>query len=198
MQSIYEFPLYYDILFDWDRSLEAGFYNQLLSQHDQNRQNRVLEVGCGTAQIGLRLAALGWRVTGLDISEAMCEFVRQIALQRKLDLKLHRVDMCDFELARHGAAFCPMSSFRMLQTDEQVLWHLSAMSKVVPRGIYILDLEISEERQASDFDQWTMSRNGEIVSCKGADLIDVNDNGKTLRLNWGAPLRGLGQCSIMV
>ena len=75
MQSIYDFPLYYDILFDWDRSLEADFYDEIFSQHDFNRDHRLLEVACGTAQIGCRLAERGWQVTGLDISPGMCDFV---------------------------------------------------------------------------------------------------------------------------
>ena len=72
--TLYDHPEYYDILFGWDRDAEAQSYDQTLLDCGVERGSRVLEVAAGTAQIGVRLASMGWHVTALDLSEAMLEF----------------------------------------------------------------------------------------------------------------------------
>ncbi len=56
MPSIYDFPLYYDVLFGWDRDTEASFYDSTLRRYGVPAGGRVLEVACGTGQVALRLA----------------------------------------------------------------------------------------------------------------------------------------------
>lgn len=51
---------------------------------------RVLEVGCGAAQFGIELAALGADVTGIDLSGEQIRIGRLHVKQRGVAMKLHR------------------------------------------------------------------------------------------------------------
>jgi ubiquinone/menaquinone biosynthesis C-methylase UbiE len=79
-ETIYDHPHYYDVLFGWDRSKEADFYHRMFERCGVSAGERVLEMTCGTGQVAIRLARLGWQVTGLDISPRMLAFLRQRAV----------------------------------------------------------------------------------------------------------------------
>ena len=111
-QSIYDHPHYYDILFGWDRSAEALFLDALFQIHGLHIGDHLLEVACGTGQVGLKLARFGWTVTGLDLRESMLRFFSAKAEAENLDIKMHCGDMTDFRLDKLAdGAFCPVGSF---------------------------------------------------------------------------------------
>jgi SAM-dependent methyltransferase len=64
---------------------------------------KVLDAGCGTGTLALRLAAAGHEVTGIDLSEAM------LAVARLKDagaaVTWRRADVTDFDLAERGPGF---------------------------------------------------------------------------------------------
>jgi len=57
---------------------------------------RILEAGCGTGTLALRLAAAGHRVTGIDLSEAMLAVARLKDTERSVTWR--RADVTDFDL----------------------------------------------------------------------------------------------------
>lgn len=62
---------YYDLLYaNKDYAGEAAFVDRLLRQHGATGGD-LLELGCGTGKHAVELAGHGWRVTGVDLSEAM-------------------------------------------------------------------------------------------------------------------------------
>ena len=86
------FAYYYDSLMDQD------FYNdyiQFINEHVKDYQT-VLELGCGTGEIAIRLAHLGKQVCATDISKDMLEVAKYKCIDFKADVMLSRIDMCDF------------------------------------------------------------------------------------------------------
>ena len=86
------FAYYYDSLMDQE------FYNdyiQFINKHVKKYQT-VLELGCGTGEIAIRLAHLGKNVCATDISKDMLEVAKYKCIDFKADVMLSRVDMCDF------------------------------------------------------------------------------------------------------
>ncbi|MEM7019266.1 MAG: class I SAM-dependent methyltransferase [Pseudomonadota bacterium] len=192
-QSIYDYPLYYDILFGWDRTLEADFYSTTLKLYSIEPDDKVLEVGCGTGQIARKLAKRGWQMTGLDLSSEMTSFMIQCATTKQLTITAINDDMRYFSEAGYDAAICPMSTVRLLQTDEDMLAHLQAMSSALRvNGIYILDIYLTplEGEDEGDPDSWSMSRDSIEITAND-EYIVVDDAGTKLKLGWGPELRSL-------
>jgi ubiquinone/menaquinone biosynthesis C-methylase UbiE len=137
--TVYDFPEYYDILFGWDRDDEAEQYERALIHHGVPRGAPLLEVAAGTAQIGIRLARHGWRVTALDLSAAMLGFASDQAQRSGTAIETMLADMTSFRVGqRYSAALNPMSSFRLLQHEDQVAAHLDCMADaLLLGGVYL-------------------------------------------------------------
>ncbi len=188
--TIYDHPLYYDILFDWDRSAEAVFYNRIFELNGVSDNEHILEVACGTGQIAKRLARINRSVTGMDISEDMLAFLNDSSVAEGLTVRTIQADMTTFSDDNiYGAAFNPMSSFRLLHSDGQAEAHLASMAASLRiGGVYVLDLDFCERIDGPSItteESWEMNRAG--VSVHGTnDVIYVDDNGNKLELQWGA------------
>ncbi len=191
--SIYDYPLYYEILFGWDRDLEADFYDAALRHYGAPASGRIAEIGCGPGQIGVRLARRGWGVIGLDLSRGMLDLFEQRATEAGVKVETACADMASFDLGVPlDGAYCPLSSFRMLD-DASARLHLRATAAALkPGGVYILDLsfEAPGEDQGEEMDQWVMRR-GPIEVAARLEGIEVMDDarGTSLALEWGPELR---------
>jgi SAM-dependent methyltransferase len=186
--SIYDHPLYYDVLFGWDRSAEAGFYHEAFLHHGVPREGRVLEVACGTGQIALRLARRGWRMTGLDRSAEMLAFLAEQAEQEGVSLTLLCADMTSLVLPERQHAACnPLSSFRLLLDEDAALSHLRCMAAALePGGVYILDTAFGTSGEAEDdLEEWVMERDDIEIHAR-PERIEVQDGGRgrQLTLDW--------------
>ena len=51
LQTIYDHPLYYDILFGFDRSKEADFYQGTFARCGIAASEQILELACGPARV---------------------------------------------------------------------------------------------------------------------------------------------------
>ena len=188
--TIYDYPLYYDILFDWDRSAEAVFYNRIFELNGVSDNEHILEVACGTGQIAKRLARINRSVTGMDVSEDMLAFLNDSSVAEGLTVRTIQADMTTFSDDNiYGAAFNPMSSFRLLHSDGQAEAHLASMAASLRiGGVYVLDLDFCERIDGPSItteESWEMNRAGVSVHSTN-DVIYVDDNGNKLELQWGA------------
>ena len=187
--TIYDHPLYYDILFGWDRSGEAAFYDQIFTLAGVGRDEPVLEVASGTGQIAIRLARLNRPVSALEISAGMLAYLGDRASTEGVEVRRIRDDMRSFsDDVCYGAALNPLSSFRLLQTDHDASRHLEVMAAAIRSGgIYVLDLEFRErmnEPPITTNEEWVMSR-GHISVRATDERIYVNDQGRQIELRWG-------------
>ena len=195
-KTIYDHPLYYDILFGFDRSQEAEFYHGIFARSGVTPGEPILEVGCGPARVARLLARRGHRVTGLDRSPAMLAFAREAAAAEATPLDALCADMTAFSSERKfAAAYNPLSSFRLLHTDAEADAHLRCIAAALrPGGVYALDLAFqaeADEPVATTDEGWEMTRDGVTVRGEN-DGVTVDDAGVTQRLAWGqeAHLRG--------
>jgi SAM-dependent methyltransferase len=193
LPSIYDYPLYYDVLFSWNREAAAETYGAPLRRHGAPARGRILEIACGTGQIAVRLARRGWQVTGLDLSQGMLDLLQSRAAEAGVTLAELRADMTSFELGepREGA-YNPLSSFRLLPHDGAAVSHLEAVAQALAPGApYVLDLIFGTSGEGADVDaEWTMRR-GPVEVHAGIRSIRVADGrtGVRLELDWGRDLR---------
>jgi SAM-dependent methyltransferase len=195
-ETIYDHPRFYDILFGFDRSHEADFYDGTFVRCGIARGEPILELGCGPARVGRLLARRGWRVFGLDRSAAMLTYARAEAAAEGIGLDTLCADMAAFATARvFAAAYNPLSSYRLLHGDAEADAHLQCMAAALrPGGVYVLDLDLlaSDEQPAvTTAEDWEMTRGGVSVRAEN-DAITVREAGAERRLAWGAEahLRG--------
>lgn len=91
--SYENFAYYYDSLMD------PAFYDdyeKFILKHCTFED--VLELGCGTGEIAIRLAKLDKAVYATDLSDDMLEVARIKAMNENVSLMLKRVDMTDFSV----------------------------------------------------------------------------------------------------
>jgi SAM-dependent methyltransferase len=188
-ETIYDHPRYYDLLFGWDRSVEADFYDRVFRRCGIASGERVLEVACGTGRVACLLARRGWDVTGLDVSPGMLAFLRERAAGEGIPVQALCADMTAFRTETRFAAACnPQSSFRLLRSDAAAEAHLSAMAAALRSGgIYVLDMTFlasGEEPALTTDESWEMTQGGVIVRAEN-DAVYVNDRGVQRVLAWG-------------
>ncbi len=102
---------------------------------------RILDLACGHGRHAVELAAMGFRVTGLDISEPSLAIARERAAERGVELELVRLDMSELRAdSEFGAAFNFSSAFGYLpreQDDQEVLARVARA--LVPGGQFLID-----------------------------------------------------------
>lgn len=80
----------------------------LLDREEAGREppyGRALDLGCGSAVWGVRLAARGWQVTGVDIVEKALQRGRERVQEASVDMQLVQGDVTDLRAADLGSDF---------------------------------------------------------------------------------------------
>ena len=106
-----DYAAVYDELYrDKDYETEAGFVDERLVVHRGGRGS-VVDVACGTGRHALALAAKGWDVLGVDLSEGMLAHAGERASVSGTNIDFARQDMRSLDLGRSfDAAVCLFDS----------------------------------------------------------------------------------------
>jgi SAM-dependent methyltransferase len=140
--AIPDFGLLYDSVPLYAARQDVGFYLEEAKAAGGN----VLEVGCGTGRILLRIARAGCAITGIDGSKHMLErchaklSAEPAAVQARVKLALH--DMRDFNLgARFALIIAPFRVMQHLTTiDDQLRFLATAARHLAPGGRLVFDV----------------------------------------------------------
>ncbi len=165
----YDTPLYYDIIFDEDTAVEAGFLEAVMEKHGR-RGKDILEPACGSGRLVVEMAKRGYRVHGFDLSEPMLEFARERLSSAEVMASLKQDAMESFTVPRNrrfDLAHCFVSTFKYLLTEEAAHANLQGVADILkPGGVYVLGLHLSDYTRTSyQHERWTGSRNGVDVIC---------------------------------
>ena len=94
---------------------DVSFYKSFLAS-----KSSVLEVGCGTGRVGLALARICTKYTGLDLSPEMLDIFKGKLENSDQNITLIEADMTDFELDQaFDLIIFPFRSFQALTTNNQ-------------------------------------------------------------------------------
>ena len=142
--SWYDYPHYYDISMRSETGPEADFIEAACRKYCTFKARRLLEPACGTGRLTAELAARGYRMTGIDLSEPSLEYLRRRLAKRSLTASLQLADMSDFRLrSKVDAAFCTFDSFRHLLSEDEARRHLECVAECLrPGGVYILGFHL--------------------------------------------------------
>lgn len=138
----YDYPQYFDMVFRDETAAEVAFFQEAFRRFAQRPVRRVLEPGCGSGRLVAAMAALGFEMTGIDLSQPSLDYLRRRLARRGLQAQILRADFTDIDLPdRFDAAFCTFNTFRHLTSETAARSHLrSVAGHLLPGGIYILGL----------------------------------------------------------
>ncbi|MGH9842817.1 MAG: class I SAM-dependent methyltransferase [Blastocatellia bacterium] len=119
-----------------------ALYNSLLYPHLPNGC-RILDLCCGTGQIARGLADRGYRVTGLDGSEAMLRFARENAPT----VEFVHADARSFTLpGKFQAAISAFDSLNhVMELDELKMVFRNVHAALDEDGIFLFDLNLEDD-----------------------------------------------------
>lgn len=135
--SYENFAYYYDSLMD--PQFYEDYYD-FINKHCQF--DDVLELGCGTGEIAIRLAKDNKEVMATDLSTDMLEVTKQKAMSENVNLLLHRVDMSDFSISLQvDLVLCLCDSLNYLLDIESIKkTFLNVFSALKEDGVFIFDV----------------------------------------------------------
>ncbi len=165
--SWYDYPQYYDLAFRSETRREADFIEAACRKYCPLTVRRLFEPACGSGRLVTELAARGYRMTGLDLSEPSLDYLRRRLARRGLRATLRRADMAGFRLAHAvDSAYCTFDSFRHLLTEQTARTHLESVSRSLrPSGIYILGFHLLPADAAEECtERWTARHGAAQVS----------------------------------
>lgn len=143
---------YYDATAIVRERADVEFYLECAAQYG----DPVLELGCGTGRILLRLAEAGHRVCGLDLSPHMLarcgEKVRQLSDDAQQRVRLVQGDMTAFDLSEQfSLIIIPFRPFQhLLTTEDQLACLAHAKHHLVSNGRLIFDFFQTDARRMHD------------------------------------------------
>lgn len=197
MATWYDHPQYFDMVFRDETDAEVAFFEQAFERFAVGPVKRLIEPGCGSGRLVVGMAARGYDVTGLDLSDPMLRYARSRMRRKKLAGHLVHGDMTDIAHeppmdVPYDAAFCTFNTFRHLQNDKNAISHLrSVASHVRAGGLYVLGFHIIPLDADPDCtERWRAVAGGTTVSVT-LRVIDFNRRARreTLRVSIKATKR---------
>ena len=133
----------YDNLYrDKDYDSEVGLLQRIFRQYGSGEIRRILDLGCGTGNHALRLAKLGYVVTGVDQSTEMLGLAEAKAREQKVQVALHHSRVTEFKSPdKFDAALLMFAVLGYHTTNADVLGALeTARRQLVPGGLLVFDV----------------------------------------------------------
>ena len=151
---------------DWLDGIEAYMERRNIQCH------RVLELGCGTGRFTALLAADGYEVTGLDLSEAMIKVAKKKPFGKRISYVCS--DMRNFNLGKKFdvvISVCDSMNY-LLNNDDMYNTFLSVGKHLEKGGFFIFDLKTE-----TFYEKLGENIYSELKSYTGSSRIrDRNDN----------------------
>src|SRR5262245_28398614 len=152
----------------WQRSFGCAYDELILPRvvdvlaRHAPAARRVVDLGVGTGDLAIALAARGYEVTGIDRAPAMLAVARQKAARAGVSLTLALQDFRALRLeAPAHVALCVYTVMNQLTEDGDLARALAAVhGQLVPAGLFVFELNLA----ASYRRFWS-----------GEDSVDVGD-----------------------
>lgn len=141
----------------------ASFVAHSVRAHAASEPRSILDIACGTGNLTLELACLGYEVAGLDIASEMLAVAREKAARSGLQVTWIRQDMCrPYPVAPVDAVTCFYGVLSYLLSPEDLRRCFEAVhGALAPGGVFAFDL-YSEEKMRAIFSGSTAEDYGDF------------------------------------
>jgi SAM-dependent methyltransferase len=127
-----------------------AFVEHFAQYFPRHRPRRVLDLGCGAADVTIRFARAhpGCELTGVDGAPAMLALARAAVTRLDLDYRVHlrELRLPDTTLARHAFDTVISNSLLHHLADPQVLWRTVVDCTAPGAAVFIMDLRRPDTR----------------------------------------------------
>jgi SAM-dependent methyltransferase len=134
----------YDLLNDeYDYNKYADFLDSEIKENERVKSNLALDLACGTGKITFAMRERGYDMTGVDLSEEMLSYARDICYEKEInDILWLCQDMREFELyGTVDACVCCLDSVNYLTKISDVKKCFSLVHNyLIPDGVFIFDV----------------------------------------------------------
>lgn len=134
----------YDLIYrDKDYDRECELLDQIFSKYAGKPVRKVLDLGCGTGNHALRLAAKGYEVVGVDRSSSMLHVAEQKVREKKgISLRLYQSDIRHLDLGETFDVVLMMFAVLGYQLENpDILNALQVTHKHLrPNGLLVFDV----------------------------------------------------------
>lgn len=140
--SFGRYAKYYDLLYESkDYGRECDYIAQTVRRFSRIPISSLLDVGCGTGGHLLPLAAQGWQVHGIDLSESMLATAGEKARQAGVNVTLRQADARSFDLGqRFDAVICMFAVLGYITENAGLAAALDRIrTHLKPGGVFIMD-----------------------------------------------------------
>jgi SAM-dependent methyltransferase len=159
--EVYERPEVYDFAFSRCLEAEVQFFEDLKQSYALPSESKVLDMGCGCGDWLVEMALAGHHCEGFDNCDSMVALARQKC--SGYPITLYSDNLLQFDKSRtFDAVFCLCGTVHHLHGSGQLQRHFDCVSRcLLPNGLYLLDLHVSESVQPSDLLQHWVVENSE-------------------------------------
>jgi SAM-dependent methyltransferase len=133
----------YDLLYrDKDYDGETQLLGHLFQKYAAQPVRSILDLGCGTGNHALRLAAQGYRVVGIDRSAEMLAIANQKAREQAANVPFHQADARNADLGQTFDAVLMMFAVLSYQIEDADIINALRTAKrhLSPRGLLAFDV----------------------------------------------------------
>ena len=133
----------YDLVYrEKDYEEECRLLVRLFQQYDGGPIRRILDLGCGTGNHAVRLAAAGFEVVGVDRSAEMLRIAQDKIRESKVNVRLRQSDIREVHLEEiFDAALMMFAVLGYQHGDDDVIRALQAARRHLrPRGFLVFDV----------------------------------------------------------
>ncbi len=134
---------FYDLLYqDKNYQEECNFVRHIFEICGEREIRTVLDIGCGTGSHALLFSAMGYIVTGVDLSEKMLQFARGKAAEQNRQMHFQQGDIRYLDLPQRFDAALAMFTVLGYQTTNQDVENTirSVRKHLNPGGLFIFDV----------------------------------------------------------
>ncbi len=131
-------PFYHKLYFERDEKEAEAFIRKLIEYLHPKPGSRMLDVACGKGRHSKNLAAMGFDVTGIDISFSSITWAKQFE-KENLDFYVHDMRL-PFRGNYYDYAFNFFTSFGYFKTRREHDDAIRTIAKSLhPQGIFVID-----------------------------------------------------------